>query len=79
MLDPASAKGMQNYWSADFLAELPDEAVDALVEHATKPVSQLTQIILVVSGVRPRAGASPALRPLRAGDGRRRDKSNALN
>ncbi len=50
MLDLASPKGMQNYWSADFLAELPDEAVDALVEHATKPVSQLTQIILVRGG-----------------------------
>ena len=26
-------KGMQNYWTADFLAELPDEAIDVLVEH----------------------------------------------
>ena len=26
-----------NYWSADFLAELPDEAIDTLVEHATQP------------------------------------------
>ena len=50
MIDPANPKGMQNYWSADFLADLPDEAVDALVEHATKPVSPLTQIILVRGG-----------------------------
>ncbi|MDQ3647435.1 MAG: BBE domain-containing protein [Actinomycetota bacterium] len=41
---------MQNYWTADFLAELPDQAVDMLVEHATKPVSPLTQIILVPMG-----------------------------
>jgi FAD/FMN-containing dehydrogenase len=41
---------MQNYWSADFLAEVPDEAVDVLVEHATKPVSPLSQIILVPMG-----------------------------
>ena len=34
LLDPPNPKGMQNYWTADFLAELPDEAVDTLVEHA---------------------------------------------
>lgn len=50
MLDPASPKGMQNFWTADFLAELPDEAVDVLVEHATRPVSPLTQILLVPMG-----------------------------
>jgi FAD/FMN-containing dehydrogenase len=50
LLDPPNQKGMQNYWSADFLAELPDEAVDVLVEHATNPVSPLTQIILVPGG-----------------------------
>jgi FAD/FMN-containing dehydrogenase len=50
MLDPPNQKGMQNYWSADFLDELPNEAVDVLVEHATKPVSPLTQILLVPGG-----------------------------
>jgi FAD/FMN-containing dehydrogenase len=50
LIDPASPKGMQNYWSADFLSELPDEAVDTLVEHATKPVSPLTQILLIPGG-----------------------------
>ena len=50
LLDPPNQKGMQNYWTADFLAELPDEAVDVLVEHATNPVSPLTQIILVPGG-----------------------------
>lgn len=50
LLDPPNQKGMQNYWTADFLGELPDEAVDVLVEHATNPVSPLTQIILVPEG-----------------------------
>jgi FAD/FMN-containing dehydrogenase len=50
LLDPPNVKGMQNYWTADFLAELPDEAVDTLVEHGTRPVSPLTQIILVPGG-----------------------------
>jgi hypothetical protein len=50
LLDPPNPKGMQNYWTADFLAELPDKAVDTLVEHATQPVSPLTQIILVPGG-----------------------------
>ncbi|HET7488563.1 MAG TPA: FAD-binding oxidoreductase [Acidimicrobiales bacterium] len=50
MIDPANPEGMQNYWTADFYDELPDEAVDTLVEGATKPVSPLTQIILVPGG-----------------------------
>lgn len=50
MLDAANPTGMQNYWSADFLAEMPDEAVDTLVAIATRPVSPLTQIILVPGG-----------------------------
>ena len=50
LIDPPNVAGMQNYWSADFLGELPDEAVDVLVSHATKPVSPLTQTILVPMG-----------------------------
>ncbi len=50
LLDAASPKGMQNYWTADFLADLPDQAVDVLVEHATQPVSPFTQIILIPGG-----------------------------
>jgi FAD/FMN-containing dehydrogenase len=50
LLDPPNPKGMQNYWTADFFAELPDDAVDVLVGHATKPVSPMTQIILVPGG-----------------------------
>jgi FAD/FMN-containing dehydrogenase len=50
LLDPASPHGMQNYWTADFLAELPDEAVDVLVGLATAPVSPLTQVLVVPGG-----------------------------
>ena len=50
LLDAANPKGMQNHWTADFLAELPDEAVDTLVSMATKPVSPLSQVILVAGG-----------------------------
>jgi FAD/FMN-containing dehydrogenase len=50
LLDPGNPKGLQNYWTADFLAELPDEAVDVLVEKATHPVSPMSQIILMPGG-----------------------------
>jgi FAD/FMN-containing dehydrogenase len=50
LLDPPNVKGMQNYWTADFLADLPDEAVDVLVGHATNPVSPMSQVILVPGG-----------------------------
>jgi hypothetical protein len=50
MIDPGNQKGFLNYWSGDFFTELPDEAVDTLVDLATQPVSPLTQMILVAGG-----------------------------
>ena len=50
MLDDANPHGMQNYWTADFFDELPDEAVDTLVGLATSPVSPLSQVIIVPGG-----------------------------
>lgn len=50
MIDEGNPKGMQHYWSADFLADLPDEAVDVFVSHATRPVSPLSQMLLVPGG-----------------------------
>jgi FAD/FMN-containing dehydrogenase len=50
LLDPANPKGMQNYWTADFYEDMPDKAVDVLVEFGTRPVSPLTQIIVVPGG-----------------------------
>jgi len=50
LIDPPNPKGKLNYWSADFLAELPDKAVDTLVEHATNPVSPMSQMLLIPGG-----------------------------
>jgi len=50
LLDAGNPAGLQNYWSADFFDELPDEAIDRLVAHATKPVSPLTQIVVFPGG-----------------------------
>jgi FAD/FMN-containing dehydrogenase len=50
LIDPGNPKGMQNYWTADFLAGLPDEAVDVLVAQGTAPVSPMTQVVLFPGG-----------------------------
>ena len=50
LIEPGNPHGLQNWWTADFLAELPDEAVDALVERATKPVSPFTQVLILAGG-----------------------------
>lgn len=50
LLDPPNQKGMSNYWSGDFLADFPDEAIETLVAHAQPPVSPLTQVIVVAGG-----------------------------
>jgi FAD/FMN-containing dehydrogenase len=50
MLDDANPHGMQNYWTADFFDELPDEAVETLASLATAPVSPLSQVIIVPGG-----------------------------
>lgn len=46
LITEANPHGRRNYWSADFLNELPDEAVDTLVGHAVASVSPHTQILL---------------------------------
>jgi hypothetical protein len=50
LIDAPNPKGLLNYWSADFLAELPDKAVDTFVEHATKPVSPMSQMLIIAAG-----------------------------
>jgi FAD/FMN-containing dehydrogenase len=50
LIDAANPKGLLNYWSADFLAELPDKAIDTFVEHATKPVSPMSQMLILAGG-----------------------------
>jgi FAD/FMN-containing dehydrogenase len=50
LLEPGNQRGHRNYWSADFLAELPDDAIDAFVSRATQPISPLSQMILIPGG-----------------------------
>jgi FAD/FMN-containing dehydrogenase len=50
LLNAPNPHGMQNYWTADFYSELPDDALAVLVAHATNPVSPMTQIIVVPGG-----------------------------
>ncbi len=50
LLDGANPKGRLNYWTAEFLDELPDKAIDAMVEIATQPVSVFSQMLLLPGG-----------------------------
>jgi FAD/FMN-containing dehydrogenase len=50
LITEGNPRGLRNYWSADFLAELTDEAIDTFVAHATKPVSPFSQMLLVAGG-----------------------------
>src|SRR5207248_10301984 len=47
LITEANPHGRRNYWSADFLAELPDDAIDTFVEHATSPVSPFSQMLII--------------------------------
>ena len=50
LIDPPNQPGRRNYWTADFLAELPDEAIDVLCErHLSRP-SPLSQILVLPGG-----------------------------
>lgn len=42
MFDPLLPKGLQWYWKGDFVTELPDKAIDAHLEHASKAPSELS-------------------------------------
>ncbi len=50
LIDEANPHGMRNYWSADFLESLTDEAVDTLISHAGTPRSPMSQVLLVAGG-----------------------------
>jgi FAD/FMN-containing dehydrogenase len=50
LLEPGSQHGKENYWKADFLADLPDEAIDTLVEHTQRVPSKLSQTVLMPLG-----------------------------
>ena len=50
LLDPSNQKGFQNYWTADFYDDLPDEAFDILADFGNRPVSPMTQLIVLPGG-----------------------------
>ncbi len=50
ILDPGNPAGRLNYWTAEFLAEMPDAAVDTLAARATRPLSPFSQVIVVAAG-----------------------------
>ena len=50
MIDAGNPPGLQNYWKAGFLSELPDEAIDTFVEHAQRVTSPMTSVLLVPMG-----------------------------
>lgn len=50
LVEAANPYGLQQYWNADFLTDLPDEAIDALAHHATRPVSPFSQMLLIPAG-----------------------------
>ncbi|HEX6937077.1 MAG TPA: FAD-binding oxidoreductase [Actinomycetes bacterium] len=50
MLDEGNQKGKRNYWTADFMAELPGPAVDTLVDLSARAPSPLTQVVIFPGG-----------------------------
>jgi FAD/FMN-containing dehydrogenase len=50
LIDPGYPAGMRNYWTGDFLAGLPDEAIDVLGRFHLSTPSPLTQIIILPGG-----------------------------
>ena len=50
LTQPSTPHGARYYWTADFLTDLPDDALDVLVSRATQPVSPMTSIIVVPGG-----------------------------
>ena len=50
MLDPGNPAGRNDYWKAEHLDELSDEAIDNIVVHATRIGSPLTQLVIQPMG-----------------------------
>jgi FAD/FMN-containing dehydrogenase len=50
LLGPSFPWGNRNYWKSSFLRRLPDEAIDALVEHADRGTSPLSAVAIEYYG-----------------------------
>ncbi|MCX9025068.1 MAG: FAD-binding oxidoreductase [Candidatus Methanoperedens sp.] len=46
MLDAANPPGWQNYWKSEYLKGFSDEAIDTMIEYATKRPSSMSKIII---------------------------------
>jgi FAD/FMN-containing dehydrogenase len=46
LIEPGNPTGLQNYWKADFLDELTDEAIDTLVEHVNRCQTPIATVLL---------------------------------
>jgi FAD/FMN-containing dehydrogenase len=56
--DDLARKGMRNYWKADFITELPDEAIAAHIEHGKKtPHLSSSMHLHPINGAAQRVGA----------------------
>jgi len=50
LIDPGNPPGRSNYWKAENMAQLSDEAIDTLVIHAARMTSPFTQVVLEPKG-----------------------------
>ena len=46
ILDPGNQPGFRNYWRGEYLAGLPDAAIDTFIGHAKQPPSPFSQLII---------------------------------
>jgi FAD/FMN-containing dehydrogenase len=46
LLDPGAPFGQRSYWRGEYMAALPDEAIETFVERAGEPISPFSQMIL---------------------------------
>lgn len=50
MFDDSAPKGMRNYWKSAYLADLPDSAIETIVDHAARMGGPLAQVHLHLLG-----------------------------
>jgi len=50
LTDAGAPQGKRNYWTADFLTELPDEAIDTLCEYHLSRPSPMSQLLVIPGG-----------------------------
>jgi FAD binding domain-containing protein/berberine-like enzyme len=50
MIDDANPPGLHNYWKAEFLQELSDDAIETIAEHAARVTSPLSLVVLEPKG-----------------------------